>query len=86
MIPLGYFIIAWLIFLVLYALLSFFSIAQMLRLGISSFGTYGSAILFLLIAVITVLGVSGVVLAADWTTPINVFDWIDLSSSSLLPQ
>lgn len=86
MIPLGYFVIAWLIFLAIYALLSFFSIAQLLRLGVASFGTYASAILFLLVVIITILGVSSSVLAADWNVPINVFDWIDLSSSSLLPQ
>jgi hypothetical protein len=86
MIPLGYFVIAWLIFLAIYALVSFFSIAQMMRLGVSGFGTYASTILFLFVIVIAVLGVSSTVLPIDWSAPVHVFDWIDLSTSSLLPQ
>ena len=73
MIPLSYFLFAWLLLLGLYLLMSLISMMQMLRFGIAGFGTYASTLAYLIIFVLTVLGCGVYFLTVDWTQNVSLF-------------
>lgn len=74
MIPLSYFLFAWLLLLGLYLIMSLISMMQMLRFGIAGFGTYASTLAYLIIFVLTVLGCSLYFLTVDWTQSVNLIE------------
>jgi hypothetical protein len=74
MIPLSYFLIAWLVLLGLYFLMSMISVMQMVRFGIAGFGTYAATGIYLVIFVLTVLGCSVYFLTVDWTEIVVLFE------------
>ncbi|MFA4954609.1 MAG: hypothetical protein WC641_04820 [Patescibacteria group bacterium] len=79
MIPLIYFLIAWVVFLAIYALMALLSVVQMLRFGLTGLGTYLSTFFYLAVAsgalIVCALYFSGV----DWTGSVNLFG--DVTSS-----
>ena len=84
MIPLSVFLIAWLVFLGLYAVMSLASVLQMLRFGIAGFGTWASTSLFLLVAFVVIAGSGFYFMSVDWTQTVDVFTW--LGHTPIFPQ
>jgi len=82
MIPLPVFLIAWLLLLGIYVILSLISMMQMIRFGVASTMTYFSTAIFLIVAVL-MIGATGLYLATvDWTLGLNLNSIFD---SSVLP-
>lgn len=76
MIPLSYFLIAWLVFLGLYAIMALISVLQMVRFGIAGSGTYLSTVLFLCASFLIVFGTGWFLIGVDWTQGVNAFGWL----------
>lgn len=73
MIPLSYFLLAWFIFFVIYAMTAFISVIQMLRFGIAGMGTYLSTGIFLSLSLVVILSTSLYFLTVDWQQGVNIF-------------
>jgi len=73
MIPLQYFLLAWLVFLVIYTIMSLLTVMQMVRFGISGMGTYATTLLFLVLSLGTILASSAYFLTVDWSGSVNLF-------------
>ncbi len=73
MIPLQYFLLAWLIFLVIYTVMSLLTIMQMVRFGIAGLGTYATTLLFLVLSLGTILASSAYFLTVDWSSSVDLF-------------
>lgn len=71
-IPLWIFLLLWLVAVGFYALMAGLSSVQMLRYGLASPGTYGSVILFLGCAGLTLLVAGGYLAAADWSMSLSI--------------
>jgi len=84
MIPLYVFLLAWLIFLVLYGVMALVSMLQFVRFGVAGTGTWLSTITFLVVALCVVFGTGWYLLGADWMQTLNLFG--SLSSSVPLIQ
>jgi hypothetical protein len=82
MFPMSYFLLAWLILLGLYFIMSMVSVLQMVRFGIAGFGTYASTAIYLTLFALTVLGCSLYFLTQDWTQSVILFQ--GLSSSPFI--
>jgi hypothetical protein len=82
MIPLSYFLLAFLLLLGIYGLMSLLSVMQMVRYGVTGSVTYFSTALFLVVAVIVVLGAGAYLVTVDWQQPLTLFG--GLSSSPYL--
>jgi hypothetical protein len=72
MFPLGYFLIAWILLLALYAFLVLLTLTQMLRHGLPTRATYVSTSIFLIVVVAVVLGTGFYLIGVDWTERVNV--------------
>ncbi|MFA6429983.1 MAG: hypothetical protein WCV84_05830 [Patescibacteria group bacterium] len=72
MIPLSWFLIAWLILVAIFALLALFTIAINTRYGFASLGTYSATAIFLLVAVGVILTTGGYLMTVDWSQSLNV--------------
>jgi len=79
MIPLSYFLIAWFVFLAIYAIMALISMLQLIRLGIAGAGTFLSTAAFLVVVIVTVLGVTGYFLTVHWGQDVNLFGWATTS-------
>ncbi|MEO5927740.1 MAG: hypothetical protein ABIO72_03390 [Patescibacteria group bacterium] len=72
MIPLSYFLLAWIVLLAIYALLTLVSVIQMVRFAVASSMTYFSTAVFLIVAVLAI-GATCVYLATvDWNLALNL--------------
>lgn len=72
MIPLSYFLAAWVILLGIFGVMTLLTLIQMLKHGLSTFWTYASTFLFLIVVVGVVIGVTWQLGNVDWNTPITV--------------
>ncbi len=72
MIPLSYFLVAWIIFLGIFGVMTTLTLVQMLRYGLSSFWTYASTFIFLVVVVGTLVGLTVYVGGVDWSAPVNI--------------
>lgn len=72
MVPLGYFLIAWLVLLAIYAVLVLITLIQMLRHGIPSAFTYISTFVFIAVIVLVVVGCGLSFLNVNWNCSVNV--------------
>lgn len=72
MAPLGYFLIAWLILLAIYAIFVLLTLIQMLRHGLPSPFTYVSTFIFIAVIAAVVLGSGMYFLNVDWNQTVNV--------------
>lgn len=84
MIPFYAFLLAWLVFIALYGVMSLISIIQMLRFGIAVSGTWLSTITFLVVAFVVILGTGWYLLGIDWQQALNAFGWLE--SISFFPE
>lgn len=73
MIPLSYFLLAWLVFFIIFGITAFMSVVQMLRFGVAGAGTYLSTGVFLTLSFLVILGCSIYFLNVDWQQTINIF-------------
>lgn len=72
MVPLGYFLIAWLVLLAIYAILVLITLVQMLRHGLPTPFTYISTFIFVAVAVLVVIGSGMYFLSVDWNQIVDV--------------
>ena len=72
MIPLSYFLIAWVILLVIFGVLMLLTLVQMLRHGLASPSTYISTFMFLVVTAGVLLWTLMYFTSVDWNTSINV--------------
>ena len=77
MIPLSYLLIAWMIFLALYAIMALISVLQMVRLGLTGAGTFLSTALFLIVVVFTILGTGAYFMTVDWQQTVSPLNWLN---------
>ena len=83
MIPLSYFLVAWVILLAIFGVMLMLTLVQMLRHGLSTFGTYASTFIFLVSTVGVLIGVTIYLGGVDWKTEVNVIPEIQ---SPLFPD
>jgi hypothetical protein len=79
MIPLYYFLAAWLIFFGIYCIMALISTLQLVRLGLSGVGTFFGTALFLVVLVFAVLGMGSYLVTVDWHQEVNVLGWTNNS-------
>lgn len=79
MITLYFFLLAWLVFLGLYGIMSLVSVLQMVRYGIAGSGTWLSTVVFLVVAFLVMLASGWYFLGVDWQQPVNAFGWLGAS-------
>ncbi|MBP9864099.1 hypothetical protein KBC54_01450 [Patescibacteria group bacterium] len=72
MIPLSYFLLAWFIFFIIFGIMAFISVVQMLRFGVAGFGTYVSTGAFLSVTLLVILGCSLYFISVDWQQTLNL--------------
>lgn len=72
MIPLVYFVIAWLALIAIFALMTFITVLMNVRYGLSGMLTYLSTALFLTVICGVLLGVGSYLITIDWTQDINI--------------
>ncbi len=80
MIPLYAFLIAWLAFIGIYAIMALLSVIQMVRFGIANVGTYLSTVLFLAVLIVVLLGTGSTLIGIDWHQQLNAFGWLGSTS------
>lgn len=73
MIPLAYFLIAWLVLLGIFSILLLLTLMQTLRHGLPTPSTYISTFLFLAVIALVVLGVGGHLTGVDWEQSVALF-------------
>lgn len=76
MIPLYVFLLAWLLFLGLYAIMSFLSVLQMVRFGVAGSGTWLATMAFLVVAFFVIAGSGFYFLTVDWHQSLDVLSII----------
>jgi len=76
MVPLGYFLIAWLVLLAFYAVFVLITLIQMLRHGLPSPFTYLSTFIFIAVIAAVVLGCGMYFLNVDWDQTIHVLSGV----------
>jgi hypothetical protein len=72
MIPLSYFLIAWVILLAIFGVLMVLTLVQLLRFGLASPSTYMSTLVFLVVTTGVVLYTLTSFARVDWSTPISL--------------
>jgi hypothetical protein len=72
MIPLGYFLIAWLVLLAVNAILVLLTLMQMLRHGLPSAFTYLSTLIFVAVIAAVVMGSGLYFMNVNWDVSVNV--------------
>lgn len=80
MIPLYFFLIAWLAFLGFYAIMGLLSVLQITRFGVAGHGTWYSTMIFLVVFFLVIAGTGMYLVGIDWTQPFNVMSIFGLSS------
>ncbi len=67
MVPLVYFLIAWLVFIAIFGLMSFITVIMNLRFGLSGGFTYVITGVFVGVSCLILLAAGGYLLTVDWT-------------------
>jgi hypothetical protein len=73
MIPLLWLLLAWLILMGMFALVTLLTVVMNLRYGLSSFGTYVSTAVFLSVIALVLLGTGAYLFTVDWSQTLNLF-------------
>lgn len=81
MIPLAWFLGAWLILLVIFGLMTLLTIAMTLRYGLSCFTTYVALGLFIGVIAVVLFLTGAYLLSVDWSQSFSFFS----DSSTLFP-
>ncbi len=79
MLPLSAFLLAWIIFLGLYAVMSLLSLMCMLRYGVLGLGTSFSVLLFLAIVALSLFVTIPSLTNIDWSQSLNVLEVLNSS-------
>jgi hypothetical protein len=72
MIPLVYFLIAWLLFIAVFVIMSFITVLMNLRYGLSGATTYVTTSLFIGVSLLVLLGIGGFFFTIDWSTSLDL--------------
>lgn len=72
MIPLSYFLVAWLVLVALFALMTFITVIMNVRYGLSGLMTYVSTGVFLAVICAVLLGVGGYFATIDWSQEVDL--------------
>jgi hypothetical protein len=79
MIPLYYFLFAWVLFLGIFLIMTLLALFQMIRFAIPSIGTIASLFFFVFSTSVVIFGCVVYFLGIDWTQSINLFAGITLT-------
>ena len=82
MIPLSYFLIAWVILLAVFGIMTLLTLVQMLKHGLPSPMTYASTFLFLIVTIGVIVGSAVYFTGVDWTMTISLIP----SEITLFPE
>lgn len=85
MIPLAWFLIAWIACVGLFLLASVVTIALALRFGLTGSKTFVLCLLYLLVGLVVVGTVGTYALTVDWSQALPIFP-TQIGNASLLPQ
>lgn len=72
MIPFIYFLIAWLVLVAIFGLMSFITVLMNLRYGLSGPVTYMTTTIFIGVSSLILLGVGGYLFILDWSVSIDL--------------
>lgn len=72
MIPLSFFLTAWIILLAIFGFVLMLTLIQVLRHGLPTAGTYISTFAFLTVIALVLLGVGGHLMTVDWATSVAI--------------
>lgn len=72
MIPLSYFLIAWVILLAIFGMMTLLTLLQMLKHGLPSPMTYASTFLFLIVTAGVVVGSAMYFAGVDWSSSVEL--------------
>ena len=72
MIPLTYFLIAWVVLLGIFGLAMFVTLLEMLKHGLPAMTTYVATFIFLIVTASVVVGTSLYLTQTDWSIGINI--------------
>jgi len=72
MIPLIWFLVAWLAILAVFAVMALVSVLINIRFGLASFGTYAISAIFLIVAVFVILLTGSYIATVDWSQSLNI--------------
>lgn len=73
MIPLSFFLVAWLVLVAIFGLMSMLTVYMNIKNGITTFGSYVTTAIFLGVSLFVILGVGGYLLTIDWTQTVGLF-------------
>ena len=73
MVPLIWFLFAWLALMAIFAIGTFLTVSVLLRYGVAEPTTYVSAALFLGVITVVLLVTSSYLFSVDWSASINLF-------------
>jgi len=82
MIPLVYFLFAWLVLVALFAIAALVTVLMALRYGLSGLLTTLSTAIFLIVTCLVLIGMGSYLVGVDWTQNVHVFDAV---TSDLVP-
>lgn len=72
MIPLGYFLVAWLVLVAIFSLMAFVTVIMNVRYGLSSIMTYVSTAVFLGVICVVLLAMGGYLSTVDWAQEVDL--------------
>ncbi|MCK9361284.1 hypothetical protein M0Q28_03570 [Patescibacteria group bacterium] len=72
MIPLGYFLIAWLVLVAIFALMAFVTVIMNVRYGLSGLMTYVSTAIFLIVVCAVLFATGGYLATVDWSQEADI--------------
>jgi len=84
MIPLFYFLLAWIVFLGLYGLMALMSIYQFMRFGIAQTGTWLTTVIFCTVTFLVVMGTGYLLIGVDWNQSLNLLGMFSVSAPAYL--
>lgn len=71
MIPLGYFLVAWLVLVGIFAVMALITVLMNVRFGLSGIVTYAMTALFLGVVCVVLLATGGYFLSVDWSQDVT---------------
>jgi hypothetical protein len=82
MLPLSWFLMAWLVLVIIHLLLASVTIMMHLRYGVTGFGTYLSSLVFIGVIVLTLLFTASYLLTVDWNQSLRILPGFSLTIPS----
>jgi hypothetical protein len=79
MIPLVYFLFAWLVLMLLFAIGTLITVVMAMRYGLSGLTMTLATAVFLFVTCLVLIGMAGYLLGVDWSQNINVMNSVNLN-------